>query len=156
MSFRDELQKKLDRKQQEVADLERAYQIQIASSRAYIQALQDILKTLPREGDGVKPQDVLRPNSAVARAREAILAVGKPLHINEILHALGRPIDHGNKVSVSGSLAMYVRKGEIFTRPAPNTFGLIEKGHDVSALAEEPPSGFGAVRWRDETDGNAA
>jgi hypothetical protein len=39
-----------------------------------------------------------------------------------------------------------VRKGEIFTRPSPNTFGLIELGHDNEDDANpesEPPVNFG-------------
>jgi hypothetical protein len=32
-------------------------------------------------------------------------------------------------------LAAYVRRGEIFTRPSPNTFGLLELGHDNEADA---------------------
>jgi hypothetical protein len=147
MAFRDELQRKIERKQQEIAELERDSQLQIASARAYLQALQDMLKSLPRDADGARPEHVLRPNSAVARTREAILAAQKPLHINDVLKALGRPTDSANKVSISGSLANYVRKGEIFTRPAPNTFGLIELGHTIATvLPAEPPPNFGSVR----------
>jgi hypothetical protein len=43
-----------------------------------------------------------------------------------------------NRSALSGSIAAYVRKGEIFTRPAPNTFGLLELGNSV-----ELPLNFG-------------
>ena len=150
MALRDEIQKKIERKQQEIVDLERGFEVQIASARAYIQALLDLLKTLPRDGEGSNPEQVLRQNSIMARAREAILGAGRPLHINEILRALGRPLDSPNKVSVAGSLANYVRKGEIFSRPAPNTFGLLELGHTAKpvALATHPPEGFGTVKLK--------
>ena len=48
-------------------------------------------------------------------------------------------------MSLASSLAAYVRRGEIFSRPAPNTFGLLELGHLGGEEAEEPPSGFGKV-----------
>ena len=51
---------------------------------------------------------------------------GKPLHISDLLVALGKETDHDNRAALSGSLSAYVRKHEIFTRPAPNTFGLVE------------------------------
>jgi hypothetical protein len=36
-----------------------------------------------------------------------------------------------------------VRKGEVFTRPGPNIFGLIELGHANEPDSEEPPADFG-------------
>lgn len=150
MALRDEIQKKVERKEQEIAKLGRTFEVQLASAKAYVQALQDLLKTLPRDPAEQRRKSslVLRPNSAMAQAREAILAAGKPLHVTELLTALGRPVDSANKVTLTGSLANYVRKGEIFTRPAPNTFGLIELGHRRETLPSEPPEGFGAVRPR--------
>jgi hypothetical protein len=68
----------------------------------------------------------LRPGTALAKAREAIKKAGHPLHVSEILKALGKPPDKKNRISLGGSLSGYVRKGEVFTRSAPNTFGLIE------------------------------
>jgi len=150
MGLREEIQRKIERKQVELADLERGHLIAMAGARAYIQALQDMLKSVPREdAQAPDPETVLRPGSSMARTREAILAAGKPLHVNELLKAINRPVDHGSRVSVSSSLATYVRKGIIFTRPAPNTFGLIELGHRSGvAVAPQPPDGFGATKPR--------
>lgn len=149
VAIRDEIQKKIERKQQEIVDLERSFELQLASANAYIQALLDLMKTLPRDAEGSNPEQVLRQNSIMARTREAILGANGPLHITEILQALGRPVDSANKVSVAGSLANYVRKGEIFARPAPNTFGLIELGHhSTPAVATHPPEGFGKVKLK--------
>ena len=69
------------------------------------------------------------------------------MHISEILSALGRANEHNARASISGALGAYVRKGEIFVRPKPNTFGLIELGHHESGDApeEEPPANFGAL-----------
>jgi hypothetical protein len=48
------------------------------------------------------------------------------MHVNDLLKAMGKPTDKKNKLSLSGSLSTYVRAGQIFYRPAPNTFGIIE------------------------------
>jgi hypothetical protein len=65
---------------------------------------------------------------------------GKPLHITDILKGIGKTTSKKDRVSLSGSLGWYVRRNEIFTRPAPNTFGLKEM-EDISK--EEPPDDFG-------------
>jgi hypothetical protein len=128
MGLREQIQKKIDAKEQELNDL----QNQIREGRAYIQGLQETLKIVGREQqDTFEASDrtkvaVLRHGSLLSHAREAILKAGKPLHITSILKAIGKPDDKHNRISLSGSLAAYVRKGEIFTRPEPNTFGLKE------------------------------
>lgn len=135
MGLRDELLKRIERKRQDIATLES----QIRESSSYVQALEDTLKLLPRDGlnDGGAEQ-VLRPTSSVFRAREAIRKAGRPMHITELLEAIGKPGDRMNRSALGGSIAAYVRKGEIFTRPAPNTFGLLELGNSV-----ELPLNFG-------------
>jgi hypothetical protein len=143
MALRDDLQKKIDRKLLEIHDLEN----QVRQAQSYIQALEDTLKMLPREGanEGQGAQ-YLRPQSAVAKAHDAIRKAGKPLHITELLAALGKATTRANRAGLSGSLAAYVRKGEIFTRPAPNTYGLADmQVSDGFAFEAQlgPPSGFG-------------
>ena len=61
-------------------------------------------------------------------AYDALKKAGKPLHVNVLLPAIGRGITRADKSAISGTLAAYVRKGDVFTRPAPNTFGLAEFG----------------------------
>jgi hypothetical protein len=134
MNTRGQLQKLLDRKQQEINDLE----VQIEKAKAYIQALQDSMKFLPKENG--QTQILLRPGSALAKTQEILRKAGKPLHISEILKALNEKPD--KRVSLSGSLSAYVRNGQIFTRPAPNTFGLKEMNEIVDA-SDEIPEDFG-------------
>lgn len=124
MGARENLQRLLDKKQQEIVMLE----AQLDRAKIYIQALQDSMKVLPREAAVDQPakQTIMRPGTTLAKVRAAILAAGKPLHINDIVVALGKTADKGAKVSVSSSIAWYVRRGQIFTRPLPNTFGLVE------------------------------
>jgi hypothetical protein len=134
MNPRDQFQKLLDRKQQEINDLE----IQVEKAKAYVQALQDSMKFLPKENG--QTQVLLRPGSALAKAQGILRKAGKPLHISEILKALNEKPD--KRVSLSGSLSAYVRNGQIFTRPAPNTFGLIEMNEPADG-SDEIPEDFG-------------
>jgi hypothetical protein len=145
MGLREDLQKRIDRKLQELAEKEAAFRIEHASTLAYIQALQDTQKSLPRETPEAAAQ-ALRPGSAMAQAHAALKRAGRPLHISELLVAMGRENTKELRSVVGGSLANYVRRGEIFIRTAPNTFGLV--GMTSPAMAE-PPAGFGTLRPAD-------
>lgn len=146
MGFREDIQKKIERKQTELLEQERAFERDRAATLAYIQALQDMLKSLPREMTDANADKIFRPGSAVARTREMILAANRPLRIAEILSGLGKADDHNARASISGALGAYVRKGEVFTRPRPNTFGLVELGHHDVETVEEPPADFGSLK----------
>ena len=140
MGIREELQKRIDRKQQEITELE----LKAREARSYIQALQDSLKLLPKDySAGGGTETVLRPGSHLYQAREAIRKAGHPLHVNDILKALGKPIEKRSRMSLAGSLSGYARKGGIFSRPAPNTFGLLEMGSASRADENGPPDDFG-------------
>lgn len=65
-------------------------------------------------------------NRPHGRARDFIRSKGAPQHVAEILKGISKDPNKANLMSLSGSLGSYVRKGHIFTKPAPNTFGLIE------------------------------
>ncbi|HEV2521532.1 MAG TPA: winged helix-turn-helix domain-containing protein [Candidatus Acidoferrales bacterium] len=145
MSVREQFQKLVDRKNQEIRDLE----LQIEKAKAYVQALQDSMRFLPK--DNGQEETALRPGTALAQAREVLRKAGKPMHISEILKAINKPVDKKNRLSLSGSLSTYVRNGQIFTRPAPNTFGLIEMNKMDSSGSEsmdqdnlDLPDDFGA------------
>jgi hypothetical protein len=142
MNERRKIEERLRRKEEEIRELE----IRIRDARIYVQALRDVLKILPRGSERNIRAGALRPGSGMAKVREFILEKGRPGHVRELLEALGRPATRQARASLSGSLAAYVRKGEIFTRPSPNTFGLIELDHeneDDASPANEPPAGFG-------------
>jgi hypothetical protein len=146
MNERKKVEERLRRKEGEI----KAFEDQIRDAKIYIQALQDVLKLLPKDSEEQPNADaVLRPGSAVARARETILRLGQPTHLNTLIHELGLELTREAKASLSGSLAAYVRRGEIFTRPAPNTFGLVELGHRDEAPS--PPDDFGAATAEDES-----
>lgn len=143
MSERKRIEDRLRKKQTEVASLEE----KIKAAKVYITALQDVLKMLGRDADDIdEPEAKLRPGSSVAQAREAILARGEPMHLDDLLGSMGKDVNSANKASLGGSLAAYVRDNDIFCRTAPNTFGLIELGHqsvEEEADEIEPPAGFG-------------
>jgi len=142
MGLREELQKRIERKQAEIHD----YEVKIREANAYLQGLMDTLKLVPRDDNSqTQATDTVRHGSKLAKARDAIKAAGKPLHITDILKAIGQTNIPKHRVSLAGSLAAYVRKGEVFTRPAPNTFGLVEfrpaTSFEITQLDEIPATG---------------
>lgn len=143
MNERRKIEERLRKKEEEIRLLE----AQIRDARIYIQALQDVLKLLPLASERGMAMGALRAGSGVAKAREYILSKGEAVHVLELLQALGREPTREARASLSGSLAAYVRKGEIFTRPCPNIFGLIELGHqnqeETEFGSDEPPAEFG-------------
>jgi hypothetical protein len=143
LSERKRIEDRLRKKQAEIASLEE----KTKAAKVYINALQDVLKMLGRDADDVEePEAKLRAGSSVAQARESILAKGEPMHLDDLLGSMGKDVNSSNKASLGGSLAAYVRDNDIFCRTAPNTFGLIELGHQSSEeeeAEEEPPAGFG-------------
>jgi hypothetical protein len=142
MNERRKIEERLRTKEDEIRELE----TRIRDAQVYVQALRDVLRILSRGPETNIRAGAPRPGSGMAKVREFILEKGRPGHVSELLEALGRPATRQARASLSGSLAAYVRKGEIFTRPNPNTFGLLELGHDNEADASpenEPPAGFG-------------
>lgn len=131
---------RLRKKMQEVQSLED----RLRTARIYVQALQDVMKALGGQPDEPRSEKVLRAGSAVSQAHDVILKARKPVHIADLIEALGREDSREARASLNSSLAAYVRRGEIFTRPAPNTYGLVELGHDEVAGTEPgPPDDFG-------------
>ncbi len=140
MISRQKLESKIRQKEDDIQSLE----LQVREAKSYLQALEDMLKLVPKEGNGRSTEQVLRPGTEVAKARDAILAAGKPLHISAIVEAIGKENSKKTRVALGGSLAGYVRKGQVFTRPAPNTFGIIEFERKQNKNEEQPPEGFGS------------
>ncbi|RPI79595.1 MAG: hypothetical protein EHM45_02370 [Desulfobacteraceae bacterium] len=135
MSLRGKFEDKIKKKELEIQE----YENKMKEAKAYLQALQDAIKLLPRENP-VNPlkSNILRPGSNIAKTYEFLKKTGKPMHVNDILDAIGKKISNKEKISLSGSLGWYVRRKEIFSRPAPNTFGLLNTDD-----LEEPPEDFG-------------
>jgi hypothetical protein len=143
------IQDRIRKKEAEIQTLED----RLRAAKIYLQALQDVLAAVERDV-GPPLADALRTGSSVAQAREAILRAGKPVHVSDLLAALGKDVTKETRASLASSLAAYVRKGEVFTRPAPNTFGLVELGHatEPEQTEAEPPSDFGRPKARADED----
>jgi hypothetical protein len=142
MQLQREIDRRIEKKKQDISELER----QLGEARAYLLALVDTAKWLPKSGD---KEVTLRPGSDLARARDFIKVHGRPQHVADILKGLGKEVNKPNRISLSGSLGGYARKGFIFTKPAPNTFGLIELengGENKSEDAFDQPDVFEPVR----------
>ena len=146
MIDRAQVEARLRKKQAEGA----SYEDKIRAAKAYIAALTDILKIDAGDNQG-SAEAKLRPGSAVAQARDIILERRSAVHIDDLLRAMGKEVTRDSKASLAGSLAAYVRKDEIFSRPAPNTYGLIELGHTTVEVEEEPeiPPSFGETKTSD-------
>jgi len=146
MSERRKIEERVRKKEAEIQALE----AQIQEAKVYLQALNDVLKMFPKEAAGAAPSiSVLRPGSLMAQARDVILKHGSAMHISDLVKELGKEPTRENRASLGGSLAAYVRRGEIFTRPAPNHFGLVELGED-EAMPDSPPEDFGALSSADD------
>lgn len=143
MALRIELQKRIERKQAEIREHEEA----IRMAQAYIQGLQDTLKLIPKEDEFGQVSTAFRHGSNVAKARDALQAAGRPMHISDILKAMGQPADKKHRLALAGSIASYARKDQVFKKTAPNTFGLLEFDVNESeqALSDEAVAGFADV-----------
>jgi len=119
VSLRNELEKLIDKKRQEIDGHHQA----VALAETYIMAIQDVLRKLPKDG---LPESALRPGSDLDKARELIRKAGKPVHISDLLKGLGREMTNKTRANLTGSIGNYARQGKIFKKVSPNTFTLIE------------------------------
>ena len=142
MNERKLVEDRIRKKRAEITGLEEKLKV----ARVYLTALSDILKLMEKGGEVEREETKLRAGSSVDQAREIILREMKPVHIDDLVAATGKSVNRDTKASLSGSLAAYVRNGEIFVRTAPATFGLIELGHaqEDEEQAATPPAGFGS------------
>ena len=142
MPARTTIEKRIVKERQKIAEL----QLEIERSEAFVRGLQEALQILPKEklGDYSKTRVQLRAGSDMGKAQKLISGAGRAMHLDEIIEGIGKTVTDQNRLSISGSLNKYVRKKAVFTRSAPNTFGLI---------AREPiklPDTFGAETENDD------
>jgi len=132
MGVRQEYEKRVDKKQREIAELEG----QLRESKAVLQAYLEFLRHLPQEsGDGkTATGSGLRPGTDLYKAWQYLTKLGRPAYITELLKGIGKEPTKENRVSLSGNLSWHVRKGETFTRPKPNTFGLVGMSEEETEL----------------------
>ncbi len=138
--MKEKLDEKIRRKRQEIQDFEG----KIREANAYIQALEEASKLLPR--DTPRPatgEMVLREGSGAHKAYLALQSAGKPLHITSIMKAIGMQNNRAARIALSGTLSRYSRNEQVFRRTAPNTFAIIdsqgseEPSDDLNSILEE-------------------
>jgi hypothetical protein len=66
------------------------------------------------------------PTSSVGLTVEVLRQAGKPLHIDQIIEALGGRGHKAKKTTLVGNLSRYVKRKQVFFRAAPSVFGLVE------------------------------
>ncbi len=137
MKAERDIERKIKQKEEEVRNLRE----KLIQAEAYLDAMQESLRLIQRttsdHGSGG-----IRLNSMIDKARKILRREGKAMHVADILQSMGKEASQRNKVSLSGSLGNYVRQKFVFTRPDPNTFGLIEFG-EVGVTEDGVPEGFG-------------
>ena len=139
MGIRKELEKRIEKKRAEIADLKK----QVELSESYLQAMLDTFRLIPKDEESGDSGKSLRPGTDLANAYLALEAAGQPLHVADLLKAMGKAATQQNKTSLTGSLGSYVRRGDTFTRPAPNTFGL--KAFEAAPVVTDGGEQEGAI-----------
>jgi hypothetical protein len=147
MDFRQTLERRIESKRKEIADLE----IKLREMFAYVRGLEDTLRLIDGEQEAVETNGRgTRADSDVGKAQSAIKKAGAPLHISDLLKAIGKPDDKRNRTSLVGTLGGYARRSHVFTRTGPNTFGLLE--FVTAESKSEPPDDFGVAEDGSITD----
>lgn len=135
MDVRKKLEREIEKQQRKLQELRN----QIIAEEAYLKAQMDMLKFIPRSdefGDAA-----MRAGGDPARVHEILEEEGTPMHLKDLLLRLEREDTKDARAALAGTLGWYVRKDEVFTRPAPSTFGLKSF---AATFATEPPDDFGS------------
>jgi hypothetical protein len=141
--MRQEIQKRIKKKQAELKSYETKQMMlqgDMEKLRAVISELESILRSLPNEDiEGAKAEREPRFGTDVYRAREALRNAGGPLHISQILQAMGEEPTKAKRSSVSSQIAAYAKANAIFESYGGNTFGL--KDYGPRSLRDLVPAG---------------
>jgi hypothetical protein len=153
MSARTDIEKRIEKEKAKINDLKS----QIEKNESFILGLQEALKMLPKEKEAQNGQaktnkdnttTSFRVGSDVEKAYNLLRGTGKSMHISEILIGIGKEDTKINRLSLSSSLSRHVRKNDLFKRPLPNSFALIETP-DIENPSLDLPPNFGAEEVKD-------
>ena len=93
----------------------------------HYEEIYNVMNSSPSRDSSSAPRDgAVRSGSQAERVIRVLSDAGEPTHIDEIMARMGVECTAAAKNSLVSSLSRYVRQRQIFTRPAPGTFGLIE------------------------------
>ncbi len=129
-----DLEKKIKIKEKEIFDLEHRLQ----TARTQLEAYTEVLMLFPKDAERLK-QVNLRSN-VMTEIRDFLRKKKKPMHLKSILQSLGKDVSPNSIRSLGSQINAYVRDSEIFTRPSPGSYGLVEFGQKGK---EELPETFG-------------
>jgi len=160
MILQKKFSRQIEKKHKEIEELKckiREIELSIREAEAYIQAFEDMMKHLPKTGDD-EERFTVRVGSAIDLARKVLEQSGVPLHVDDLLIKMGREAGKSGRQALSGQLSHYVRQNRIFTRTAPNTFGLkqwlgesddMDNEQDDQDSNPDIPGDFGKLRTID-------
>jgi hypothetical protein len=154
MSIRTDLEKRIEKERQKIADMRR----DLEKTESFAQGLQEALRLLPKDDQGSRQgvqgrtTATFRRGSDVEKAYNVLRSAGVEMHISEILLKIGKEDTKPNRMNLSSSLSRYVRDAQIFTRPNPNSFGLVEHTTPPLALVGQLPPEFGTEELEDKDD----
>ena len=117
------LEERIRKKEQEI----RQFQHQIDAAQEFVRATREAL-ALFLKADKAHPNEGMRRGGSASKTLQYLKKEGQARHIGDIVVGIGRKNDTKNRSAVAAQLSQYVRDGKLFTRPVPNTFGLIEWG----------------------------
>lgn len=129
---RKKLEDKIRKERQAVED----HKATLAEAMARLSGYKDAIKLLDKDSDN-NSEPELRHGSELHKIRDAMMAMGIPLTLSQMLEVLGEQDNPLKRNSVRGSVGRYARDGKIFVQTAPNTFGLLELGHKPQPIPEE-------------------
>jgi hypothetical protein len=124
MSVRDDIEKRIVKEKQKISDLQK----QIERSNAFVQGMQEALKLLSGNSKGIEPAKEISyfRSGDTKSAYETLKQTGSPMHIDELLSAIGKPISKQNRASLASSLHRAAKRSGIVKSIGNNTFSLSE------------------------------
>lgn len=105
-------------KEAEIAKLE----AELSAARTYVRLLRKRLQAAGKRLEEVPEES----DDPIVAARRVIMEAGQPVFIDDLLAGLGHPATRDSREQLRRVLVPWVRRGEVFTRPRPSMFGLIE------------------------------
>jgi hypothetical protein len=117
MRYLDTIRGLIAEKQADITRLE----AELSAARAYVRLLQSRLQAAQARLD-----DLPESEDPIIAIRRLILEAGQPMFIDDILQGLGRPVTRDSREQIRRLLLPWVRRHEVFTRPRPSMFGLLE------------------------------
>jgi hypothetical protein len=135
MGLRDEFLRKIQKKQAEIVELKTT----IRMAEAALEAWQESYRLLPKEGAEAAVEtgpSSLRRGSGVSKAYNVLRRNGQVMHISALLEGIGKKSTRSNTAGLASSIRAYANRGQIFTKPAPNTYGLVEWGASGNVVPE--------------------